>query len=207
MGTITPTLQPILSTTTTTAQIWSTLNLTYAKPSRGHIQQIKEQIKSWTKGTSSINEYYQGLTTRFDTLALLGKPYDHEDQIEQILAGLPKDYKTLVDQIEGRDVAPSLTELHEKLITHEAKLQAATPVNSPAPVSANFTNYRGNSGNSQNRGHQQSKRGGYRGHQTWQQQQQSSPTSNPNTSRGYQGKCHSVVSSDIVQVAVLNFRT
>lgn len=189
LGAITPTLQPILSTTTTAAEIWSTLNHTYAKPSRGHIQQIRQQLKAWTKGTKSVNEYYQGLTMRFDELALLGKPYDHEDQIDQILAGLPEDYKTLVDQVEGRDVAPSLTELHEKLITYEAKLQAAAPVISSVPVTANLSNHRGNTGNNNYRGNSQHlKRGGYRGHQTWQQQQ-FSPTSNPNTSRGYQGKC------------------
>lgn len=131
----------------------------------------------------------QGLTTRFDELALLGKPYDHEDQIEQILAGLPEDYKNLVDQIEGRDVAPSLTELHEKLINHETKLQAAAPVISPVPVTANLSNHRGNSGSNNYSGQNEySKRGGYRGHQNWKQKQ-FSPTSNPNTSRGYQGKC------------------
>lgn len=189
LGAISVTLQPILSTATTSAQIWSTLHLTYAKPSRGHIQQIKQQLKSWTKGTKTINEYYQGLTTRFDELALFGKPYDHEDQVEQILTGLPEDYKNLVDQIEGRDVAPSLTELHEKLINFEAKLQAATPVISTVPVTANFSNYRGNSSNNNNRGNHNSKRGGYRGQQNWQQQQQFGPTSNSNTSRRYQGKC------------------
>ena len=59
LGAITPNLQPIISTTTTAAEIWSTLTLTYAKPSRGHIQQIRQQLKTWTKGTKSINEYYQ----------------------------------------------------------------------------------------------------------------------------------------------------
>lgn len=189
LGAISVTLHPILSTATTSAQIWSTLHLTYAKPSRGHIQQIKQQLKSWTKGTKTINEYYQGFTTQFDELALLGKPCDHEDQIEQILAGFPEDYKNLVDQIEGRDVAPSLTELHEKLISFETKLQAATPVISTVPVIANFSNYPGNSSNNNNRGNHNSKRGGYRGPQTWQQQQQFGPISNSNTSKGTQGKC------------------
>lgn len=58
----------------------------------------------------------QGLTNHFDQLALLEKPLDHEDKIEFILARLTDDYKTIVDQIEGRDVTPSLTEIHEKLI-------------------------------------------------------------------------------------------
>ncbi|CAA7040902.1 unnamed protein product [Microthlaspi erraticum] len=101
----------ILSTTTTAAEIWTTLTATYAKPSRGHFKQLKLQIKQWTKGNKSINDYFQGLTSRFDQLALLGKAMDLEDQVEHVLEGLPEEYKTVVDQIEGRDSPPSLTEL------------------------------------------------------------------------------------------------
>lgn len=168
LGTITVTIQPILSTTTTAAEIWSTLTATYAKPSRGHFKQLKQQLKTTTKGTKSINEYVQGLTAIFDQLVLLGKPEDPKDQVDFILEGLPDDYKTLIDQVEGRDTTPSITELHEKLINHEAKLQSKQPAPAYVPVTANFTNYKGN-----NRGgYQGNKRGGYqgnnRGNQTWQ---------------------------------------
>uniref|UniRef100_A0A1J3HB84 Retrovirus-related Pol polyprotein from transposon TNT 1-94 n=1 Tax=Noccaea caerulescens TaxID=107243 RepID=A0A1J3HB84_NOCCA len=146
LGAITTSVQPLLSTATTAAAVWSTLSATYAKPSRGHFKQLKQQIKQWTKGTKSITEYYQGLTTRFDQLALLGKAMDLEDQIEFLLEGLPEEYKTVVDQIEGRDSPPSLTEIHEKLINHEAKLQSAVVV-SPTPVSVNAAQYRGSNNN------------------------------------------------------------
>ena len=106
LGAITPTIQPILSTTTTATEIWSTLNATYVKPSRGHFKQLKQQLKATTKGIKSINEYVQGLTAIFDQLALLGKPEDPEDQIDAILEGLPEDYKTLIDQVESSDTPP-----------------------------------------------------------------------------------------------------
>lgn len=60
----------------------------------------------------------QGVTTRVDQLAILGKPMDHEDQIADVLEGLPAEYKTVIDQIEGRDTPPTLTEIHEKLLHH-----------------------------------------------------------------------------------------
>lgn len=142
-GAITMTLQPILSTATMAAEIWSILNAAYAKPSRGHVQQICHQLRSWKKGTKPIEEYFQGLTTRFDELALLGKALDSEDQIEHILNGLPEEYKTVADLIEGRETPPSLTEIHEKLLNQEAKLQVASAASSSPPVSANFTNYKG----------------------------------------------------------------
>ena len=91
IGSITPTVQPLISTSKTAADIWKTLADTYAKPSRGHIQQLRLQIKNWSKGTRSIDEYIQGFTTRFDQLALLGKPIEHDDQIEYILGGLPEE--------------------------------------------------------------------------------------------------------------------
>lgn len=191
LGAITTTIQPILSTTTTSAEIWTILSSTYAKPSRGHIKQLKQQLETWTKGTKSINEYYQGLTTRFDQLALLGKPMDLEDQIERVLGGLPEEYKTLIDQVESRDSPPSLSELHEKLINQEAKLQTVQPPVISAPVTANYTNYRGQSSN--NNKHNAGRRGGYQGrgssgyqgNQTWQQQLNTSG----GQGRGYQGKC------------------
>lgn len=70
---------------------------------------IKSQITNYTKGSKTIGEYMQGLITRCDQLAVLGKPFDHEDQVEIILAGLSDDYKPIVDQIEGNDNPPSLT--------------------------------------------------------------------------------------------------
>lgn len=191
LGAITTTLQPILSSTNTVAEIWSTLSDTYAKPSRGHYKQLQQQLKAATKGDKSISEYVQGITAIFDQLALLGKAEDLEDQIEAILGGLPDDYKTLVDQVKGRDSAPSVPELHEKLINYETKLKSKQSPLLLTLVSANYTNLRGtiNNNNTTSR-HQNYKHGGYRGggHQNWQQQH-FQPTSNTNTPRGYEGKC------------------
>lgn len=44
-----------------------------------------------------------------------------------------------VDQMEGRDVAPSLTNIHEKLLNHEAKLitnpnPVTFPITEPKPI-------------------------------------------------------------------------
>lgn len=45
---------------------------------------------------------------------------DHEDQIAEVLKGLPTEYKTVIDQIEGRDTPPMVTEIQEKLLHHVA---------------------------------------------------------------------------------------
>lgn len=137
LGAISTSNQPLVSRATTSAQIWDTLYATYAKPIRGHVKQLKQQLRQWTKGGKSIDEYLQGLTTRFDQLAILGKPVDHEDQVEHVLEGLPEEYKQVVDQIEGKDAPPSLTEVHERLRNHEAKI-LAKQATIDVPVTANL---------------------------------------------------------------------
>lgn len=73
LGAISVTVQPILATTTTSAEIWEKLSSTYGKPTRGHIQQLRQQIKQWKKGTKSIDEYLQGFTTVSINLLYSGK--------------------------------------------------------------------------------------------------------------------------------------
>lgn len=194
LGAINISVQPILATTSTAAQIWEKLSATYAKPSRGHVQQLRQQIKQWKKGTKSIDEFLQGFTTRFDQLALLGKAIDLEDQIEYILDGLSDEYKLVADHIQSRDVPPSLTEIHEKLLNHEIKLQSMTPIASPLPVSANVASYRPSNNNNRNSNYSNNNRGqnhnnqNNRNTQTWQQQQHFQPRQDQGP-RGYQGKC------------------
>lgn len=107
---------------------------TYARPSRGHIKQIKDQLKHAVKGSQSVSEYMQFIKSRADELAALGKPMDHEDLIEKILDGLDDDYKSLIDVIDGRDTPISFDELHEKLINKELSLRLSHSVVSPLPA-------------------------------------------------------------------------
>ncbi|XP_010469972.1 PREDICTED: myb-like protein P [Camelina sativa] len=122
LGAISPTVQPLVSRAVTAAEVWTTLASIFAKPSRGHVQGIKTQIKVWTKGNMTIDEY---------------------DQIEKILEGLPEDYKPVVDQIEGKDVPPTIHDVHERLRNRESRLLAAAAVTpTPFPVSANVVHHR-----------------------------------------------------------------
>uniref|UniRef100_A0A1J3IZM7 Retrovirus-related Pol polyprotein from transposon TNT 1-94 n=1 Tax=Noccaea caerulescens TaxID=107243 RepID=A0A1J3IZM7_NOCCA len=96
-----------------------------------------------------------------------------------VLDGLTEDYKSIADQIEGRDSPPSLTEIHEKLLNHEAKLLSAVVTSPPIPLTANAATYRGNNNNSRNN---------YRNshaNQNWQP----NPRPQHHTPRLYLGKC------------------
>lgn len=43
IGALSVKVQPIVSRSTTASHVWNTLSSTYAKPSRGHIKQLKKQ--------------------------------------------------------------------------------------------------------------------------------------------------------------------
>lgn len=79
----------------------------------------------------------RAMKTKADELALLGKPIDAEDLIEQILAGLPEDYKPEVDAVNSRDHSISFSELTEKLLSREAMLMYEQPMTPSFPVTAN----------------------------------------------------------------------
>lgn len=143
IGSLSPSIQALVTNTKSSHDVWKSLSATYATPSHGHIQQLRLQLKHFTKGDKSIDEYMRGLTTRFDQLGLLGKPLDHEDKIEYIVDGLPEEYKSVADQVEGRDTTPSIIEIHEKLINKEAKLLAMNaPVSAAIPMTANIASTR-----------------------------------------------------------------
>lgn len=106
-------IQPLVFLASTVLDVWVTLSSTYAKPRRGHIKKLHQQLKQWNKGTKIINKYFQGLTTKFDQLALLGKMIDHEDKVDYVLQGLLEEYKPVIDQTEGCDVLPTLREAYQ----------------------------------------------------------------------------------------------
>lgn len=58
-GSISVIIQPILATTNTSAEIWEKLSSTYAKPTRGHIQQLRQQSSCGRKGRSWLMNTYK----------------------------------------------------------------------------------------------------------------------------------------------------
>lgn len=139
LGSLSLSVQPIVARSTTSREIWQTLYHTYGKPSRGHIKQIKQQLKQSSKGNKSINDYMRSI---IDQLALLGSPLDHEDLLDIITDGLSEDYRAIIDMVNGRDVPITIDELHEKLINRENTLKASSTNDFSVPVTANATQFR-----------------------------------------------------------------
>ena len=136
IGSLSPTIIPFIACAKTAQEAWNILANTYAKPSRGRIKQIKNQLKHPSKGSQSITEFLHSVKATADELAILGAPMDPEDLTDTILDGLDEDYKELVRAVQARDTSISFDELHEKLLSFEAMSSShATPL----PITANLT--------------------------------------------------------------------
>lgn len=154
MGTLTVNVQPVVARELTTHEIWQTLANTYGRSSRGHIKQLRQQLKHVTKGDQTVTDYMRNILTKADQLALLGAACDHEDLLDIITDGLGDDFRAIVEMVNGRDSPISVEELHEKLLNRENTLLITNATTlSSVPVTANAAHYP----------HQQATRGNYRG--------------------------------------------
>ncbi|XP_019094566.1 PREDICTED: uncharacterized protein LOC109129962 [Camelina sativa] len=108
--------------------------------------------------------------------------YKHEAQIEFLLDGLPEEYKSIVEQMEGHDTPPTITEVHEKLLNKEAKLLSISKsLTSAAPITANVAAARSRS--YQGKPNPRNQQWNNNKHHTQSQRHHN------RISKGYQGRC------------------
>ena len=164
IGAISLPVQSVISCATTTKEVWTILAETFGNPTRGHIRQIRFQIRTCVKGTKTISEYLRTIKAKTDELALLGKPMDQEEVTEQILAGLTEEYKPEVDAVNGRDKPISFSELHERLLNREAMIlctdstsASVTPIVANAVDTRSRQQHRSNNNNNNYRSHPQAR--------------------------------------------------
>ena len=147
-GTLSPTLGPLIIRTTTTKEAWDILANTYAKPSRGHIKQLKAQLNNISKGSLSIEDFMAKIKRTVNELALLGTHIPQEDVTDRILEGLDDNYNDIITAVLARDSAISFEELNEKLITKELRLgNTSNPTyteNFPATANPTHTRWNNN---------------------------------------------------------------
>lgn len=116
MGTISPNIMPYITQSKTSRDTWKALANTYTRLSRGHIKQIKDNLKNISKGSQSVTYYMQAIKTKVDELTTLGKPLDHEALIEKVLDSIDDTFQYVIDVINSCDTIITFEEIHEKLI-------------------------------------------------------------------------------------------
>lgn len=118
-----PSLSPFITRATTFKEVWDIMATTYVCPSRGHLKQLKYQLKHISKGTYSISEFIQHMKRITEELSLLGDPIKREDITYYILDGLDSSYQSVIDTVHARDQSISFEALHEKLINKQLALK------------------------------------------------------------------------------------
>ena len=94
---------------------WQVLETLYGTHTRDRIQQIKSELQSLTKGTSSLEDYLQKAKALALSLCGAGKPMDDDEFIICILRGLGFEFDPIIAALNARDTFPSLEGIIGKL--------------------------------------------------------------------------------------------
>ncbi|KAG6793802.1 hypothetical protein POTOM_003025 [Populus tomentosa] len=114
----------------TSHDAWHVLQTFYGSHTRDRLQQMKGELQSLNKGSSSLEDYLHKAKSLALSLRGTGKPMDDDEFIICILRGLGSEFDPIVAALNARDVFPPLEGVIGKLRDFEIRLQA-TRVTSP----------------------------------------------------------------------------
>ncbi|KAM1229746.1 hypothetical protein ACFX15_039400 [Malus domestica] len=103
-------------------ELWQNLEKRFYGVSRSHIHQLRSNLQSMSKGTSTIFEYLQRIKEITDAFTAAGAPVDDSDLLHLILNGLPDEYDSFMDSIHFRLADTTIDDLHGFLLSKEMAL-------------------------------------------------------------------------------------
>ncbi|XP_019161889.1 PREDICTED: uncharacterized protein LOC109158431 [Ipomoea nil] len=134
LGSLSDTLQPVISSATSACDAWARLSTSCAAASRGRIVSLKTKLAKNPKANRSIDSYKRDMRAIADDLALAQSPVTEEDLVVHIFTQLGDEYNSIVAALRVRTEAISYSELHDVLTDYERILQdneAASTVHMP----------------------------------------------------------------------------
>ncbi|XP_042982037.1 uncharacterized protein LOC122311522 isoform X1 [Carya illinoinensis] len=155
----------------TSRQVWSALDKLFASQSQSRIIQLRYQLATLSKGSSSVSEYFRKVKHLSDTMCAAGIILSPAEFVSYLLAGLSNDYDAFVTTVTARIEPLSPEELYGLLLTHESRLAHSSHLPHSIDLSAHFT--------SASRGHS-TIRGNFRGHSRGRGRGRNTPSSTPN---------------------------
>ncbi|KAI3526642.1 hypothetical protein L1887_05902 [Cichorium endivia] len=139
LGSCSDSIQPLISSATTSRDAWERLNSSFASGSRYRIISLKSKLIKNPKGSRSISEYLQDMRSIADDLALAQSPVAEEDLLVHILSQLGEEYITIVAAIKVRENPLSYPELFDKLTDFERALKETSSITTPPVTTVNYT--------------------------------------------------------------------
>ena len=104
----------------TSAEIWSNLEITFQQQSFAKKNLLRNQLQTIKKGNDSISDYLHKIKHISDSLAAINLRVDDDELIMNTLNDqLGNDYENLVMLIENRTTKISFQEVKAWLLNHE----------------------------------------------------------------------------------------
>ncbi|XP_041025297.1 uncharacterized protein LOC121265676 [Juglans microcarpa x Juglans regia] len=160
---------PLIASSKTSHEAWSTLTHLYAGKSRTRAMQLKEELTLSQRGDRTVIEVLHHMKLLVDELALIDHPISNDDHTLYVLNGLGPTYREIVVPIRTRETSLTFEELHDLLVEHESYFHSLNTTAQSMVVSAHYTQKQGgyfsvNDGSGHrrlpsNKGHESSKRG------------------------------------------------
>ena len=84
---LTPTIMAQIIGYNTSHVTWTALEKTFSSSSKARIMQLRLELQSTKKGSSSMIDYIMKVKGAADNLAAIGEPVQEQDQVMNLLAG------------------------------------------------------------------------------------------------------------------------
>ncbi|XP_042962649.1 uncharacterized protein LOC122296919 [Carya illinoinensis] len=124
---------------TTAREVWTAVENLFNSQSHARVIQLRYQLATISKGSSSISDYYRKLKHLSDIMSAAGTPLTSKEFISYLLAGLSNNYDALVTSITTRLEPLSPETLYNLLLTHECRLVHSHHLPATTNLSANLT--------------------------------------------------------------------
>ena len=120
-GSVSATILQFISTSTTSLAVWTTLEKTYASPSRGWIMTHRSNLTSPQHGSQTIIDYMYDVKHNVDSLTLImNVSVDFDELSIRVLNGLGPTYSHISHALQAQDTSVTFEELFEHLLSSKA---------------------------------------------------------------------------------------
>jgi hypothetical protein len=101
---------------------WKILEEQMSSHTRAHAVNVRMALATIRKGTSFVAEYLAKMQTLGNDMAAARKPFDDEDLVRYILAGLDEDYDSIVNSVLARPQAITVSKLVAQMLAFESRV-------------------------------------------------------------------------------------
>ena len=147
---ISPTVQKHVRSYTTASALWTTLATRYASIFHSHIFQLRDRLHTITKGTKTMAEYLDEVSTIITALDTVNEIIPEKDLVMCIVRGLPSAYSSIKQAVRISPTPVDLATLSSWLKSEEINVDLESKlllreaaVMEPAIALTASQNYRG----------------------------------------------------------------